>query len=1086
MLKQENIRCFLVLYTVFIGCCHQGTAVSIKAQELFPENPLCAWNGEGCAENNEKDDFRQEYDDNEDVFDETENAIGELRDIEDTADTESASDNWRGKLQAPDGMLEEKNSGDSYNRANDGKGGACPSDWIHLQDSCYKFFNSKVTWNTAKSACEGLGSNLVAINSQAELQALASKIPDAFMWIGLYRDPKDKSRWLWSDGSQVTYTHWAKGEPNGLHEECGEMRSKRYRWEWNDLSCSYKYPYVCETRSTRVSKCPALTVGRLVKTSPSNCVTSQMNINTKCSFSCPQGYQLQGPSYKQCAANGQWTDSAKSVLCIVVKCPALTVGGLVKTSPSSCVTSQMTYNTTCSFSCPQGYQLQGPSYKKCVANGNWTDGAKSVSCIVVKCPALTVGGLVKTSPSSCVTSQMNYDTKCLFSCPQGYQLQGPSYKQCGANGNWTDNAKSVLCIVVKCPVLTVGRLVKTSPSSCVTSQMNYDTTCSFSCPQGYQLQGPSYKQCEANGQWTESAKSVSCIVVKCPALTVGGLVKTSPNSCVTSQMTYNTTCSFLCPQGYQLQGPSYKQCGANGNWTNSAKSVSCIVVKCPALTVGRLVKTSPSSCVTSQMKINTTCSFSCPQGYQLQGPSYKQCKANGNWTNSAKSVSCNVIKCPALTVGRLVKTSPSNCVTSQMKYNTTCSFLCPQGYQLQGPSYKQCVANGNWTNSAKSVSCTDIDECAVSNGGCSHKCVNTAGGYKCECPDPELSLLLDNKTCHAPGVDVQCNRDNMTIIIPKSLLRGIDREHLRLLDTKCKAEETSAHFSLTTPLTGCNTTRRHTPTAIVYSNTVLEIPVAAEDVVTRVREIEIQFSCFYSKYGVVSSVGWKPSNRKLVFSDEGKGNFKLSLNMFSDKRFVSPYTKDDFPVAVVLRKLLFFEVSVTSGDKQLSIIAERCFATPTQDHKNPLKYEFITKGCPSDVTVKYHSAPSVSAQRFSLEAFKFIADHPFAFVHCHVIVCNATDPDSQCAKKCPSSGRGRRAVNDHVTDVYSLAQGPLHLAREKRDEKRDNGLHKSVSSPTFLMALFVVCVAFLAGTALMIFKKSRDKPENMRNDRTRT
>ena len=42
----------------------------------------------------------------------------------------------------------------------------------------------------------------------------------------------------------------------------------------------------------------------------------------------------------------------------------------------------------------------------------------------------------------------------------------------------------------------------------------------------------------------------------------------------------------------------------------------------------------------------------------------------------------------------------------------------------------------------------DINECTVSNGGCSHKCVNTAGGYKCECPDPELTLALDNKTCH--------------------------------------------------------------------------------------------------------------------------------------------------------------------------------------------------------------------------------------------------------------------------------------------------------------------------------------------------
>ena len=184
----------------------------------------------------------------------------------------------------------------------------------------------------------------------------------------------------------------------------------------------------------------------------------------------------------------------------------------------------------------------------------------------------------------------------------------------------------------------------------------------------------------------------------------------------------------------------------------------------------------------------------------------------------------------------------------------------------------------------------------------------------------------------------------MTIVIPKSLLRGIDREHLRLLDTTCKATESITHFSLTTPLTSCNTSSRHTPSAVVYSNAVLEIPVAAKDVVTRVREIEIDFSCFYSKYGMVSSIGWKPSDRKLVFSDEGRRNFTFSLKMFPDERFVSPYMKVDFPVGVMLRKRLFFEVSVISNDKQLSIRTHRCFATPTQDRTNPVKYEFIKSG----------------------------------------------------------------------------------------------------------------------------------------------
>ncbi|KAL9968063.1 hypothetical protein ACROYT_G026389 [Oculina patagonica] len=384
-----------------------------------------------------------------------------------------------------------------------------------------------------------------------------------------------------------------------------------------------------------------------------------------------------------------------------------------------------------------------------------------------------------------------------------------------------------------------------------------------------------------------------------------------------------------------------------------------------------------------------------------------------------------------------------------------CSHKCvntAEGYKCECPDPGLVLSMDNKT-------CEDTDECAVSNGGCSHSCVNTFGGYKCECPVHWTLTSLDNKTCEASGVDVQCNSNNMTIVISKSLLRGIDGEHLRLLDTTCKAEETSAHFSLTTPLTGCNTTRRHSPTALVYSNTVLEISVSGN--VTRVREIEIQFSCSYSNHGVVSSFGWEPSNRKLVISDEGKGNFTLFLNMFSNGSFVNSYTMNDFPVAVELRALLFFEVSVTSSDKQLSIVADRCYATPTRDRKNPLKYEFITQGCPSDLTVEYYSAPSVSAQRFSLEAFRFIADYPFVFVHCHVTVCNATDPDSECVMNCPSSGLARRSVDDHVNDVYSLVQGPLYLVRGKQEETRENGLESSGSSPTFFVALFMTCVACL-------------------------
>ena len=50
---------------------------------------------------------------------------------------------------------------------------------------------------------------------------------------------------------------------------------------------------------------------------------------------------------------------------------------------------------------------------------------------------------------------------------------------------------------------------------------------------------------------------------------------------------------------------------------------------------------------------------------------------------------------------------------------------------------------------------SDVDECSTKNGGCSHECINTAGSYKCACPDPELSLTQDNKTCHGKQYNSQ-------------------------------------------------------------------------------------------------------------------------------------------------------------------------------------------------------------------------------------------------------------------------------------------------------------------------------------------
>ena len=45
---------------------------------------------------------------------------------------------------------------------------------------------------------------------------------------------------------------------------------------------------------------------------------------------------------------------------------------------------------------------------------------------------------------------------------------------------------------------------------------------------------------------------------------------------------------------------------------------------------------------------------------------------------------------------------------------------------------------------------TDIQECAINNGGCEHTCTNTAGSFSCSCNSGYV-LQPDGKRCLRPS-----------------------------------------------------------------------------------------------------------------------------------------------------------------------------------------------------------------------------------------------------------------------------------------------------------------------------------------------
>lgn len=113
----------------------------------------------------------------------------------------------------------------------------------------YRIYDKNMTWTEAQAFCEELGGNLASITSQGEQDYIASLIGEKGKmhqyWIGArYLD----GNYVWSDGTEWSYTNWDNLEPNGIRdgqifEEFVHMYNAlnpkvtgSERFKWNDMS----------------------------------------------------------------------------------------------------------------------------------------------------------------------------------------------------------------------------------------------------------------------------------------------------------------------------------------------------------------------------------------------------------------------------------------------------------------------------------------------------------------------------------------------------------------------------------------------------------------------------------------------------------------------------------------------------------------------------------------------------------------------------------------------------------------------------------------------------------------------------------
>jgi CUB/sushi domain-containing protein len=283
-------------------------------------------------------------------------------------------------------------------------------------------------------------------------------------------------------------------------------------------------------------------------TMPRNMHISQTNGNfvfSVATHSCPEGYILFGSAVRECQPSGIWNGQVPA--CFPIHCPRLLppVNGDLTLSNRRCYRSEAVY------SCRDGFELRGDMIRTCQNTSQWSGEEPSCVRVIVQCDPLP----------NITNGQVRVDSRdigsvAVYSCNEGYGLDGDSLRTCTADGVWSGREPSCnIDRVVMCEALldpAFGEVV--SRSNVVGSIATYE------CLPGYVLSGDRTRICMRNGMWTGDPPT--CQPVNC-----GRLDAPRNGVIVVSDTTLGAVAIYTCDLSFTLIGVESRICQENGSWS---------------------------------------------------------------------------------------------------------------------------------------------------------------------------------------------------------------------------------------------------------------------------------------------------------------------------------------------------------------------------------------------------------------------------------------------------------------------------------------------------------------------------------------
>ncbi|XP_067257602.1 sushi, von Willebrand factor type A, EGF and pentraxin domain-containing protein 1 isoform X5 [Chanodichthys erythropterus] len=390
---------------------------------------------------------------------------------------------------------------------------------------------------------------------------------------------------------------------------------------------------------------------------------------SKVTFSCEKGYVPQESVESQCQSDLKW--SREPHICKPVTCGEPPVVDYAEYTLNGKV-----YLSTLTYTCIEGYRLQGAMELKCESSGEWA--SPPPICARVDCgkPPPLRDAVIKGD-------NFTLGSRIIYICKEGYTLLGTETQECLPSGNWTHN--SAQCVPLSC-----GPPPQVDHALPDTGHQLFGDTAIYFCDDGYTAGNNTKLFCNAQGVWAppDGFGIPHCIANFCQR--PPDLPHAILDSINKQKYASNTEVNYKCEEGFVLNTTGTLKCMIGGEWTPSPMDIGCMPVRCSK--PDSIEKGYVSG---SNYSFGAVIAYSCDKGYFIRGEKRRICKANGEWGGVLPT--CQPISCPS--PPRLA----NGFIQGQIRkngyvYSSRVTYACNDGYRLTGKPERICMANKQWSN----------------------------------------------------------------------------------------------------------------------------------------------------------------------------------------------------------------------------------------------------------------------------------------------------------------------------------------------------------------------------------------------------